>query len=145
MKGARPNENLNLVFGKGQWTEAPVPPCKIQVGERIIEVKSTPTRRSYTRTHKIMKPNPECNCKFKTNSFPAKCPELNITENVFSWIRDHLKEQAKKNDWPKTSEALEKRIIKAIKEVNKKKDWFFNAFKSLQKQYKQRKSLKVNQ
>ena len=95
MKGSRPDDDLNSIFGNGNWTTAPPPPCKIKVGTKIVTVKSSAKRKEHTREYPETIPNPNCNCKWKKNCYPAKCPELNITENVFSWIRDKLKKNQK--------------------------------------------------
>ena len=83
MKGSRSVEDLNLVFGNCNWTTAPPPPCKIKVGTRIITVKSSAKRKEHIREIPETIPNPDCNCEWKKN-VTAKCPEFNITENIFS-------------------------------------------------------------
>ena len=80
MKGKRPEIELNLLFGENNWSVAPTPPCK-------TITKSSVNRSKHKRKIKITIPKEDCDCVYKNNCFPAKCPKLNITENVFHWIK----------------------------------------------------------
>ncbi|HEX9825340.1 MAG TPA: hypothetical protein VGA80_01990 [Flavobacteriaceae bacterium] len=135
-EGERPEIELNSLFGENNWSVAPTPPCKTITGINKITVKSSVNRSKHKRKIKITIPKEDCDCEYKNNCFPAKCPELNITENVFHWIRNELKERSKAKGAPKNQNHLKKRLKKVIKIVGKKKSWFNNAFNGLQKRYK---------
>lgn len=133
MRGAKPVETLDQVFGQGCWGATPPPPCKIYVKSRVVQVKASAGRKAHSRTIKTFRPKKRCSCVLPVNANAAKIPDMNPAENLFNLIEVELKRRGRSQGWPKNKDELKQRIELILKKIPK--TWFKNVFKSLPKRW----------
>ena len=136
MRGAKPVDTLNQVFGQGCWGNTPPPPCRIQTGTRVVQVKASKKRKAHERTIKTYRPKKRCHCNLPDDANAAKIPDLNPAENLFNLIEMELTKLGRNKGWPKNRDELKARIeLVLTKQIPK--TWFKNVFSSLPKRWKE--------
>ena len=129
MRGSKPVEALDEVFGEGNWGTAPPPPCKKITGSRITQVRASPKRRGHTRKIKTTTPFKRCHCSLPHGAQAAKIPEANRAEHFFNRIENELKTLGRTKGWPKNRQELKDRISHIIDTTPS--SWFSECFKTL--------------
>ena len=129
MRGHKPSEALDEIYGEGQWLTTPPPPCRHVVGHRTIKVKASKNRKAHTRQQPIFDPKKKCFCQLPSGALAAKSPDLNIAENFFNEITTQLAIRGITLGWPKNVEELQMRIEDIIEKIPK--SWYRKAFDSL--------------
>ena len=137
MRGAKPVDAMNQTFGKKKWGTTPLPPCRMEVGTRVVQIEATEKVRAHPRTYKVCEPCDECDCDFDNQNYPAKLQDVNLQENGWAWMKNWMKNYGRKYGWPKNKPQLRKRIVKCIEAFDQNKEWFVNAFEGLENRYQQ--------
>ena len=129
-RGARPTRALNEFIGEGRWTQYMGTPCK----------KNHPTMRTPKSNRPCKVPKLRCPCVFPDGPIHAAYnPKLNLTENVFAELdRQLLKNKRadieKGKTWlvqrTKRKVFWKRQVRKAIRQVNKNKEYFANQYAS---------------
>ena len=121
MKGVKPTEILDEVFGENNWPKTPKPPCKKVIGQREIIVKASKDgrRKEHKRTINVYQPMKKCFCKWEEGCIAAKSPDLNIAENFFNEIQRRLRKIGLCEGWPKNREQLVERIKLVVADIPK--------------------------
>ena len=134
MRGAKPVETLDKVFGKNKWGKAPVPPCKKLLGYRKVHIKKSSRRKAHMRNVPVTEHHKRCHCTLPANTMTAKIMDLNPCENLFNLVEQELKKIAGIKGWPKSKNQLIERIKFILDNIDV--SWFENIFSSLPKRWK---------
>ncbi len=134
-KGARPVSALDEYIGEGKWTQYMGEPCK-----RNHESMLTPTGR------RAKVPKKRCPCAFPQGPIHAAYnPKLNLVEETFAEIDRQLLKNKRSDavkgiSWlvqkTKRKAFWKRQLRKAIKQVNKDKDFFRNQYDGYHKRCK---------
>ncbi len=83
---------LDSTIGSGRWTRPPPPPCKKTDRKgNVVRVQKT-SKKGTTRNYKV--DSDKCKCHVPSEYVhPAKSPDLNIVEHVWTWMTNWLNER----------------------------------------------------
>ncbi len=109
----------------------------LQVGTYQVFYKATSKRKAITQTRKKMVPCETCECPhIAENQSASKIMDLNGAENAFNMIEMTLKEQGRREGWPKSKAELADRIVHAI-ETKITPEWCHETMVSLLSRWKE--------
>lgn len=141
-KETRPAEELDRCFGVNRWSTSPPKPCRREVGRRevnrLFPRRSDGSRRdgTYRSTVRVYQANQRCGCILCDMGYPARSPDLNLTENAFAKIQHRMWEMDREDGTLSRKSDLKERLIKVIEELDGDKEWFKSSFESLACRYR---------
>ena len=128
-RGARPTVALNVHIGEDKWTQYMGEPCK----------KDHPTMRTPVTNRPCKVPKKRCGCEFPDGPVHAAYNQkLNLVEETFAEIDRQLLKNKRADELKGISWLVERtkrkqfwkiQLRKAIKKVNKDKQFFINQYK----------------
>lgn len=128
-RGTQPVEELNEFLGRGRWTQYMGKPCR----------RNHPTLRTPVRKLPVKVPRKRCGCDFPDGPIHAAFnPKMNLAEETFAQLdrimtKNKIKDEKKKpGSWILKGAGKKKfwvkQLKKAIRQLNKDKDFFINQY-----------------